>query len=472
MRSVSNKTDRESSHAGSSFFGNERKQNFFASGGNPFFSPAPARVTSRSNASAGGNSVVQLSPLSDQAEATWAVGKDKGKIFDLLRSNYPATKTDADLRKCVEKLFPAGTDDLWLANTILDNGPEPLWPGPLIAQRSQMAQQHGWADEPGHIQGSLGTTAGGRSVDSFFFPGKTDNRALIVGGFHGTELSGVAVTEILLQQLQTGPRPYYSVIIVPRLFPDNAATAEASPKQIESGENVGRYTSGTESTKHSTDPNRQMPALGQGYDAATKKDAKGRDIEPENVMLLELIDRYRPTRIAAIHSTHGLKDAGVYADPRTDASGNALGYDSDQQLALDMAKKAGDGGANVPGNKLGDKNATGVYPLDAAPAAAGKKQKRETAKGISLGGWGSTAVCDPSKPAENRPAMRIITVEVKQAYRPQDLEAGKQAARQAELEAHADALREIFLGNNQVETAQDPCAVVAPPPAPVKEKAK
>ncbi len=442
-----------------SFFSKKNSGHFFTPAGHSFFKPSGALSPD-----------LQLSPLSDQADASWTASKDKGKIFDILRSNFPVTKSDADLRQCIERLFAQGTDDRWLASTILDNGPEPLWPGNLLAQRQQLAQQHQWGDEPGHIQGTLGTTAGGRSVDSFFFPGKTDNRALIVGGFHGSELSGIAVTEILLEKLRTGPRPFYTVIIVPRLFPDNAAVAEGKPKQIETGENVGRYTKGTESTDHSTDPNREMPKLGKAYDPAVKKDAKDRPMEPEEVMLLELIDRYRPTRIAAIHSTHTLNDAGIYADPRTDSSGFALGYDTDKALALEMAKKANEKGANVPGNKLGTKNETGLYPLDKPIVDAGKKQERATSTGISLGGWGSTAVCDPKLPASNRPAMRVITVEVQQAYRPQDLDASKQAVRQAELEAHAQALREIFLGDVQTEAgSQDPCVSAAPPPPPVKK---
>lgn len=415
------------------------------------------------------NNIVQLSPLSTQADDIWNTTKDKGKIFDLLRTNSPGAKGDGDLRTCIERLFAQGSDDRWLALAILDNGPEPLWPDSVIAERARLAQVNAWPEEPGHIQGSLGTTAGGRAVDSFFFPGKTDHRALIVGGFHGSELSGIKVTEILLEKLRTGPRPYYTVIIVPRLFPDNAARAEADPKQIATTENVGRYTSGSESTKHSTDPNRQMPKGGEAYNPGDAKDSKGRPIEAENVMLLELIERFKPTRIAAVHSTHGLNDAGIYADPRTDSTGVAQGYDSDEALAIEMAKVANAKGAKVPGDKLDNKNPNAIYPSDAAPAKAGAKQKRKTDTGISLGGWGSTAVCDPARPGANRDAMRIITIEVQKGHRPEDMkdtttgDKAKKAARQAELEGHADALREIFLGPTQAEVASaQPC-----PPPPV-----
>ncbi len=381
-------------------------------------------------------------------------------LLDIMRNGFPGTKDNSYLQKLIDEKYEKGTDDYWLATNLLKYGPEALWPQALSAELRAKSIKNKWD----FAEGSIGTTAGGQSIKSFYFPGQTDNHALIIAGVHGSELSGTEVVEILIEKLKTGPRPYYTVIIVPSLFPDNAAVAKSKPKQIETGENVGRYSSGTESTAHSTDPNRQFPSFGKGYDPSTKKDAKGREIEPENIILLELIDRFRPARIASVHSNHDLDKAGIYADPRTDSTGIALGYDTDEALAKAMATKAKGGGANIPGNKFKDGQPTNaVYPLDPAAAAAGKKQKRETAKGNSLGGWGTTAICDPSKPATNRPAMRIITVEVQFAQRSTDVAAAEQAKRKTELEAHADALREIFLGPNQVEAAVDPCAALPTP---------
>lgn len=379
-------------------------------------------------------------------------------LFDIMRNGFPGTKDNSYLQKLIDEKYEKATDDYWLATNLLKYGPETLWPPALSAELRSKSIKNKW----NFAEGSLGTTEGGQSVRSYYFPGQTDNHALIIAGVHGSELSGTEVVEILIEKLKTGPRPYYTVIIVPSLFPDNAVVAKSKPKQIETGENVGRYTSGTESTKHSTDPNRQFPEFGKGYDPSTKKDAKGRAIEPENIILLELIDRFRPARIASVHSNHDLDKAGIYADPRADSTGFALGFDTDETLAKSMATKAQAGGANIPGNKFKDGAPTNaVYPLDPAAAASGKKQKRETGKGNSLGGWGTTAICDPSKPATNRPAMRVITVEVQFANRSTDVAAADQAKRKTELEAHADALREIFLGPNQVEKAVDPC----PPPS-------
>lgn len=438
MKTLTTRRSTQSASHSSAFFGGQKEQPFFRG--------------------AAGRGMIQRSPMSEQAEKTWTDTKDKGKIFDLLRTDQAFENSDQDLKASLEKLFKGQPDDLWLAETIRVNGPEPKWSGDLLAERHRRAVAGKWADEPGHIEGKLGFTAKGAAVSAYFFPGQTDNRALILGGVHGSELSGIEVAETLLARLTTGPRPFYSVIIVPTLFPDNAEVARSAPKQIETGENVGRYTRGTESTDHSDDPNRQMPGLGKRYDPMKGTyGKKGKKIEPENKMLLELIDRFRPTRIASLHSNHDLDKAGIYADPRADSEGKALGYDTDRDLALEMARDAKKRGANVPGNQL-DGTPNAVYPLDPAAAATGKEQKRETKKGISLGGWGSTAICDPAHAEANRPAMRIITVEMQKAQRVQDEPAAEQAARQAEIGAVADTLREIFLGNTQAEGTEDPCA--------------
>jgi hypothetical protein len=138
--------------------------------------------------------------------------------------------------------------------------------------------------------------------------------------------------------------------------------------------------------------------------------------------------------------------AGIFADPRTDAAGRALGYDEDERLALAMARHAQGGGANVPANRLGRRRPNAIYPRDPAAVAAGRRQRRDTRRGVSLGGWGATEVRDAAHPERDRPAMTVITIEVQTARRVGDVAAGEQAARQREIEAHAAALREIFLG--------------------------
>jgi hypothetical protein len=306
----------------------------------------------------------------------------------------------------------------------------------------------------------LGDSASGRGIYAYEFVGTTANRALVIGGVHGSELSGIEVVERLIQQLRTGPRPYYTVTIIPRLFPDNANVREGNPAAIRADSNVGRYTNET-----GVDPNRQMPEFGRSFDPSTPMDSRGRYIERENIMLLNLIDKIKPSRVVSVHAMHSDASAGIFADPRTDQNQLALGYDSDRDLALDMARLAKSRGAAVRGNRLGSKQENTTYALDPPIAQAGKKQQRSRGQatkdhkgeGVSLGGWGSTAVCDAAHPERNRSAMRIITIEMPRGQRSQDMQTkAQQNARSVVVQAHVDAIREIFLGPSHVEQDTPP----------------
>jgi hypothetical protein len=295
---------------------------------------------------------------------------------------------------------------------------------------------------------TLMTTRGKRDVEAHLFPSTSDRRALIIGGVHGSELSAIEVAERLVTELRANPSPHFKVIVIPCLFPDNAAVARANPAQIGSTGNIGRKTRG-----NPVDPNRQFPQLGAPFDPVRRKDAKGRPIEPENVALLTLIADFKPERVASLHAHRTDCNAGIYADPRTDAAGLALGFADDEKLALAMARHASAREANVPGNKLNLSTPNAVYPLDPAVVPIGQRQPRETGEGISLGGWGSTAVADPVNPSRNRPAMTVITVEVQTSKRIEDFKdkdaKKQQAARDArgkEYDAHVRALRDVFLG--------------------------
>ena len=149
---------------------------------------------------------------------------------------------------------------------------------------------------------------------------------------HGSELSSIEVAKELLQQLKKGDSIFYNVIIIPSLFPDNAETAKQNFSKIGDVENIGRY-----SYPGAVDPNRQMPTPGQAFDEENALDHAGRKIENENTLLLELIDEFRPQRIVNLHAIRNTDNAGVFADPRTDQKGIALGYDSDSSLAITIA---------------------------------------------------------------------------------------------------------------------------------------
>ena len=65
----------------------------------------------------------------------------------------------------------------------------------------------------------LGKSKQGRNIEAWYFPGSSDKRALVIGGVHGTELSAIEVAATLIKTLKSGGNNYYSVIIIPCLFP-------------------------------------------------------------------------------------------------------------------------------------------------------------------------------------------------------------------------------------------------------------
>ena len=75
-------------------------------------------------------------------------------------------------------------------------------------------------------------------------------------------------------------------------------------------------------------------------------------MEDENILLLQLIDAYRPHRIASVHAIRDRQYAGFFADPRTDENGIALGFASDSMLVIDMALHVHQRGGKAPGNAI------------------------------------------------------------------------------------------------------------------------
>ncbi|MCZ2459441.1 MAG: hypothetical protein LC128_07420 [Chitinophagales bacterium] len=304
----------------------------------------------------------------------------------------------------------------------------------------------------------LGKTNSGRNVEAWFFPGISSKKALVLGGMHGSELSSIEVTESLIKNLLQNEGTYYNVIVIPSLFPDNAVVAKSKPRHIGSTTNIGRYSLST-----MREPNQQMPAPGQPFYEEWGKDYIGREIEAENKLLLSLINCYKPERIASVHAIRDVRRAGVFADPRTDSKGFALGYESDSMLAIEMAKFIENNNGYVPGNKLSS-GPNALYYLDPIIVAKGEKQKRnmhgspgsKTRRGgVSFGTWASTAVADAKDPSLNRDAMRIMTIEFPGAKRPQDYPAKAQQLQFKKLvDLYALAIEKIFLENFYLE--EDP----------------
>jgi len=272
---------------------------------------------------------IQLSPLSDEVAGLWNPN-NKGSFFDRLRNLTPQQRADQDLHQFVNTL---GGDDCWLAQRILQYGSEPLWPASALQKRHQYATQNHWAHEPGHIAGVLDTTNQGRPITAYFFPGQTDERALIIAGVHGTERQGMEVAEMMMQDPRNSRvPPHFTVIVVPSLFPDSQAHGR-----------FGRRESGVraqDSQGHNEEvpTNRNFPANGQNLAQSTDaqgvaRDADGRPILRENIALMSLMERFNPSRIITIHGTHRPYRAGIFVDP-------VQGQETqDRQLAIASAQQ-------------------------------------------------------------------------------------------------------------------------------------
>jgi hypothetical protein len=182
-----------------------------------------------------------------------------------------------------EALHKVGVDDTWLADKL--------------------------------AAGRLGTTAGGRDLELHYFPGKTGRRALVIGGVHGTERQGVQVARLLERDLATSPADF-SVLVIPVMFPDNAAAGKFGTREF------------------STPTNRNFPTPDKDLAASKGKDAQGRDILPENQLLMEVMERFKPERIISCHGTWDSGKAGVFYDPRK------LTAAEQQQVELEAAASA------------------------------------------------------------------------------------------------------------------------------------
>jgi hypothetical protein len=360
-----------------------------------------------------------------------------------------------------------------MTKTLQKSGPEPLWGDADLTERQRLASDHKWGPQKGGIEGDLGESSGlvtkegitKSQIKAFFFPGQTNERALVIGGVHGSELSGIEVVNLLAKQMQdhfaaTKAMPYYTTILVPELFPETAALARKHPSTAAGGDsNVGREIDVPNTKgggKKTLFPARQYPELGQSRSTAEKtglttggkplvdKEKVQVPMLEETKALLQLIERFRPSRIASVHAhsfndakgaTRGIDAPGIFVDPRRDAKDptkEKTMQAEDDALALEMAKRAEKAGAQVPGNWLGDKTKGPEtrYQVSSKPPA-----------GQSLGDWGPVGVNEPGGGAGNRDPMTVITVEVRHYH-----ESGGDAGRLKELQGHATALEEIFLG--------------------------
>lgn len=218
------------------------------------------------------------SDLSDELKRMWDENPTlESLLARLSEADMRAAKNDAAIDNALSSILAEKPEDLWIAHRIRKE--------------------------------RLGTTAKGRPIETRFIPGNTNRRAIVLAGVHGSEVQGIEVGRIFASAC-AGTRPDYSVIYIPVLFPDNAA--------------VGlRERAGTATNRNFPGRNEDLAAAtragrGRPVDATTSRaGSRGRGILPENQMLIQLIERYKPERIISIHGTRHSGAAGIFHDPIT-----------------------------------------------------------------------------------------------------------------------------------------------------------
>lgn len=286
-----------------------------------------------------------------------------------------------------------------------------------------------------------------------------------------------------------------------------------SPREL-TDSNEGRYTR-LRGTNY-TDPNRQLPYIGHcapGRPYGPRYDATAEEMEAENVYLVDLIGDLKPARIISIHAIrHRPQRArnpdgslrwrqitsasfqttlpGVFVDPVTTLPVDVTRAqprtrppaDDSDALALEAARfldarwyEATQSGALTsyygdlfdhwaPGNWLSsDRRApTARYPT---PGEVREQEAR------SLGEWGPRAVTAAACRGRRRPGIPVFTIEVRRYYPSTAFDPllaasssrgseeqkrrwrSEQRERELELQAHADAIREVLL---ERDTGSDP----------------
>ena len=267
-----------------------------------------------------GRGLLQRSPLSDEVKKAWTADpKIEALLARLSQPDVQKAQGDTDVDAEIARILAGRADDLFVAERIRKG-------------------------ELGKTTGALGPkgAATPRPIKAFFFRGSTDRRALVIAGVHGSERQGMEVADRLIKDLGS-QAPAFTTIIVPSLFPDNAARGDAivaAGKKDDLKEMQKARESGSTPTNRNFPPASQDLAAAKAVGGGTAKDALGRDILPENLLLIELMERFRPERIISIHGTLGPGSAGVFYDPR---SPNA----EEDRIASELAKGI-DGGQELP----------------------------------------------------------------------------------------------------------------------------
>ncbi|KAF7513142.1 hypothetical protein GJ744_010538 [Endocarpon pusillum] len=234
----------------------------------------------------------------------------------------------------------------------------------------------------------------GHNVQVEYFPGTSGETILIVGGQHRSEPQGIAISKKLQAELQAarGKPGYYNIVFIPNLY-ENRPIVDAD------NDPSGRLVNGI-------DPNRNLPRMNESLEDAIKRghgvpwdagstEKHPREINEENVILIALVEKFKPTRALQIHDK-GSKpieqivkegEAGTYVDPK-------VGSDPEDSklIAREAVLEAKD--------KVGPRAVEGNLVTERMVKAAGKGtpglrtrypngEAAQATLGVTFGEWGS-----------------------------------------------------------------------------------
>lgn len=420
-----------------------------------------------------------------------------GHAAAVLHKLRETTVAGPDERQAITAAIDGATtltdDDKWLAEQLLTGNTADPNAGPTWVQ--------GKLTDPDPDPGTTSPIQTG----VYFVAGRTSRRAMVIGGVHGSEPEGAAVVQQLVEALKNARRkPLFTVILVPNLI-DRSRQDPKSKSGVDAYRDVrdptakgsaGDASKGTGSEGNiEVEPNRNFPLPGKSYDSykkaghlefwdrvnnkirppqdkvtrTDKKENRAKAVAsekmlPENRILVHLIERFQPERLASVHqhSVPGRRGdgPGVFVDPRRPASKLSAddGFDrnTDQALTPDgqqddkLAEKMRD--AIQSGAEAEQLRKEGRDPLSGndvpRPGERGKRAKPPTthyrtgahAEGNSLGDWAPVEV---KKGGDgDRPAIGTFTVEL-----PQYVQSNKaQTDELAKLKGiEVDMLLNIFL---------------------------
>lgn len=147
---------------------------------------------------------------------------------------------------------------------------------------------------------TLGKSVEGRPIQAYVSPSKGNRTLLVFGGFHGDEPKSVRLARLLIEELQHASKPKSSVrwVIVPVVNPDGY--------EIRRRRNARRV-----------DLNRNFPTT--NWQCTSKRSrmfgGEAPASEPETRVVIQTIERFKPSAIITIHSIGRHRHCNNYDGP-------------------------------------------------------------------------------------------------------------------------------------------------------------